>query len=246
MLRSLQQMLRYHVRATDGDVGTVQDFLLDEDEWKVRYVVIDTAEWLFGRRVLLSPDSVKDVDWVEKRFDFSVTKEKIESSPTISTDLPISRQKELSMAKHYGWPQYWIPAGPPRPQPGPALSAIPDDPGEVSEDSGNLRSLREILRYGIHAKDGEMGKASDLIADDESWRIRYLVVDTGTWLPGKRVLVSRDWIDGISWAKREIRLDLEKKEVEKSPEYDPNEPVNREYETVLYDYYGRPHYWRKS
>ena len=239
-------MLGYKIRATDGDIGTVHDFLIDDEEWKIRYIAVDTAEWLFGRRVLLPPEAVKTASWADKRLDFSVTKEEVESSPEISDDMPISRRKELEMMEHYGWAPYWTPLGAPGPQPFPPAVAAKKDGGlDSSDESNHLRSLKEILRYSIHAKDGDMGKAVDIIVEDESWTVRYLVVDTKAWLPGKKVLVSKDWITGISWANKEFKLDLTKDEIRGSPAYDPYKPVNREYETVLYDYYGCPHYWRK-
>lgn len=237
----------YKVEATDGDIGSVQDLLISEEDWHVRYVVVDTAHWLLGRRVLLSPDVIANAKRAEKRLEFSVTKEKIESSPDVSSDMPISRKKELSMTKHYGWPSYWIPMGPMRPQPIATTAVVPEEAAEESqEDSSNLRSVKEILKYRIHAEDGEIGKACDIIADDESWEIRYLVVDTGNWLSGRKVLVSKDWVDGISWRDQEFRVGLTKEKIRDSPPYEADDPVNREYEAVLYDYYGRPHYWRKA
>lgn len=240
-------MLSYQVRASDGDIGRVHDFLVDEDEWAVRYIVVDTAQWLFGRQVLLSPDAVGRASWADKRLDFSVTKEKIESSPDISRDMPVSRRKELEMIRHYGWTTYWMPVGALHPQPLQRATASPDEQEqEQGEGSSHLRSQREILSYSIHAKDGDIGKAVDLIVDDESWHVRYLIVDTKVWLPGRKVLISNDRIVDISWAEKELRVDLTKDEVRGSPTYDPYKPINREYETVLYDYYGCPHYWRKK
>ena len=73
--------------------------------------------------------------------------------------------------------------------------------------------------------------------------MRYLVVDTRNWLPGRKVLVSPDWVDAVDWSERKVHVGLTKEGVENSPEFDPNAPVNRRYEEMLYDYYGRPKYW---
>jgi hypothetical protein len=97
--------------------------------------------------------------------------------------------------------------------------------------------------YHIEARDGSIGHVEDFIIDDDRWEIMYLVVDTKNWLPGRRVLVSRLWIDEVSWLGSKVTVDLTKEVIEKSPEFDPSAPVNREYEEVLYDYYGRPKYW---
>jgi hypothetical protein len=91
--------------------------------------------------------------------------------------------------------------------------------------------------------DGQMGHIEDLIVDDETWTIRYLVVDTVNWWPGKKVILAPDWVLGISWDTRQVRFDLTKATLRGGPKFDPSKPINREYEMVLYDYYGRPHYW---
>ena len=85
----------------------------------------------------------------------------------------------------------------------------------------------------------------DFIVEDDLWIIHYLVVDTGNWLPGKKVLVSPTWIEEVNWAERQVSLDLATDTIQNSPEFDPSVPVNREYEVRLYDYYGRPHYWAR-
>ncbi|MEJ2023797.1 MAG: PRC-barrel domain containing protein [Deltaproteobacteria bacterium] len=102
---------------------------------------------------------------------------------------------------------------------------------------------RKVTGYDIEALDGEIGPAEDFIVDDTSWVFRYMVVDTRKWLPGRKVLVSPEWIDTIIWAENHVKVDLTVNEVKESPKYDPSRPVNREYEVVLYDYYGRPQYW---
>jgi sporulation protein YlmC with PRC-barrel domain len=106
-----------------------------------------------------------------------------------------------------------------------------------------LRSLEEVKGYHIQATDGKIGHVEDFIVDDESWEIRYLVVDTRKWLHGKQVLLSPKWIQEIKWLESNVYVDLSREAVRNSPKYDPFSPVNREYEIRLYDYYGRPKYW---
>ena len=106
-----------------------------------------------------------------------------------------------------------------------------------------LRSLEEVKGYHIQATDGKIGHVEDFIVDDESWEVRYLVVDTRKWLHGKQVLLSPKWIKEINWLESNVHVDLSREAVRNSPQYDPFSPVNREYEIKLYDYYGRPKYW---
>nr|PZN29166.1 MAG: hypothetical protein DIU80_09670 [Chloroflexota bacterium] len=101
-------------------------------------------------------------------------------------------------------------------------------------------------RYAIQALDGDIGHVEDFILDDESWALRYMVVDTRNWWPGKRVLVSPRWIESVSWDDRAVYVDLTKEQVKSGPEYDPERMLNREDEERLYRHYGRPAYWESE
>ena len=108
----------------------------------------------------------------------------------------------------------------------------------------HLRSAREVAGYHIQASDGSIGHVEDFIVDDATWDLCYLVVDTGNWLPGRKVLISPQWVvEPISWIESTVNVVLTREQVKESPVFDPTAPVNREYETRLYDYYGRPTYW---
>jgi hypothetical protein len=107
-----------------------------------------------------------------------------------------------------------------------------------------LRSLKDLEGYKNEATDGAIGRVDDLIGDDATWVVRYLVVATHKWWPGRKVLIAPPWLVGpISWSERKVKIILTRESIRNSPEYDPAAPVNRDYETKLYDYYGRPSYW---
>lgn len=251
MLRCMNEIKGYGIQATDGSLGSADDFYFDDKSWIVRYVVVDTGKWLPGRRVLISPVSIESADWTDRRLHISIPRERVKDSPGIEKDKPVSRQEEARIARHYAWPIYW--SHPTMGIPGASAVATPSAIAEaereenrhiVRHDDPNLRSAREVEGYHIHARDGEIGHVQDFIVDDESWIIRYLVVDTRNWLPGRKVLVSPRWIERISWGERQVAVDLKRDEVKNSPPYDPTAPINPEYEVRLYDYYGRPAYWR--
>jgi hypothetical protein len=111
----------------------------------------------------------------------------------------------------------------------------------------HLRSSKEVLGYRIQASDGEVGSLENLIVDDESWNIRYLVINIGVRslpsLPGKKVLVAPAWIEAVAWEAKTVHVGLRRDTIQDSPSFDPGAPVNREYEVRLYDYHGRPKYW---
>lgn len=263
MLRRLGDLHGFTIGATDGDIGRVVDFYFDDESWTIRHVVVDTGSWLEGRRVLLSPMSLRGVDWDGSRIAANLTKGHVENSPSFGTDRPISRQQEMDLHGYYRVPYYW--SGPYRwgawgspsayaeafstafAAPGtPAAAAREGGAGERAEGDPRLRSSGTVTGYYIQARDGDIGHVEDFLVDDQDWAIRYMVVDTRNWLPGKKVLVSPDWIERISWGDSAVYVSVLREQIEHSPEYDPARPIERTYETRLYDYYGRPRYWERD
>jgi hypothetical protein len=152
---------------------------------------------------------------------------------------------EIKLYKHYNWEPYWIATPPGVLATAPPIPVEPEENGTAEEDlDSHLRSVKEVKGYHIQALDGEIGHVEDFVTDDENWVLRYMVVDTKNWLPGKMVLVHPDWITKVSWEDSKVFVDLSRETIKDSPEFDPAAPVNRAYEERLYDYYGRPKYWR--
>jgi len=240
MLRSAKSLRDYHIHATDGNIGRVKDFLFDGQAWVIRYVVVDTSEWLPGKKVLLIPDALGAPSTEGEILPVALTRDDVENSPDVEADKPVSRQHEVDLFEYYGWSPYW---GTGREGPTPHAARTQEATAVATPGSSDLRSMREVAGYAIHATDGHIGHVEDFIIDDESWVIRYIAVDTRNWLPGRRVIISPDWVSHIDWQSRSVSIEHSKDEVRHSPPYDPSQPVNRQYEVHLYDYYGRPKYW---
>ncbi len=243
MLRSVKDLQGYKILATDGEIGRVHEFYFDDENWVIRYMILDTGKWLPGRRVLVSPVALGQPDWSSKLLPVVLSREQIENSPPISEDEPVSRQHEIDLIKYYDWPTYW-PVSPIGAPPEGVMGSASDEM-ETEEEKGDphLRSTREVSGYHIEASDGEIGHVEDFIVDDDNWIIRYLVIDTRNILPGKKVIISPQWVKKVNWEESHVQILLSQESVKQSPEYDPSQPVNREYEENLYDYYGRPRYW---
>jgi hypothetical protein len=250
MLRSLKDFERYTVSATDGDIGNVVNFLLDDEHWIVRYLVVQAGGPLFlnGRRVLISPISFRQADESTEHFHLALTMDKVKSSPSIDADKPVSRQHERGYYRHYGYPYYWDYSGLWGVGAYPGLLAAgswSDDPSEPVDEpvDVHLRSALELRGYHIKGSDAAIGHVEDFIVDDESWEIRYLVIDTSNWWVGKKVLVAPHWASHISWSARQVHVDLSRQTIKKSPEWNASVAIDRQYEVNLYDYYGRRVYW---
>jgi hypothetical protein len=251
MLRSVKEIDDYTLLATDGEIGRCQDFLFDDRSWVVRYMVAKTAKWLPGRKVIVSPVFLDQPDWDERRFPVRLTKQQIEEGPSLDEHAPVSRQYEISYHEYYAMPFYWVgndlwgaypdPSGVVHPVAGEAEPAGAPEQPPPEEDY--LRSTDEVRGYHIATSDGELGHVEDFLIDDLSWALRYVVVDTRNWLPGRKVLIAPAWIESVNWFDEKIHTPLDSESIRNSPPFDPSQPVDRRYESVLYDYYGRPHYW---
>ena len=246
MLRSIKSYEGHLVQGTDGDIGSVTDFFFDDTEWAVRYMIVDTGKWIPGRKVLISPLALQRQTNVPASFSVPVTKEVVENSPPFDGDQAISRQYETELANYYGWPAYWeafkLSAAS---AVGRRSDVLPENVKRLNlERKGvsNLWSANEVIGYFIEATDGEIGHVEDFVLEDETWAVRYLVIDTRNWLPGRKVLIIPQLTEGISWTEARVRIDLPRETIKESPEFDPNAPINRQYEVRLYDYYGRPAY----
>ncbi len=224
MLGSLTSLFGYVIRATDGDIGNVNDFLFEDDTWVLKYLVVKTGAWLHGRRVLITPAALGQPDWSSHSLPVKLTRIEVQNSPDINADMPVSLQQLTLLHEYYGWPAYaagtgfaYIPMAPPQftEQEKEQLAAI-----EKASDP-HLRSARQVTGYRMQAIDGGIGHVDDFIVNSASWVISSLVVDTGKWLTGKKVLISPQAISAISWGERRVHVDLTTDAIKNSPEYDP-------------------------
>lgn len=242
MLRSSKSLMGCILHAIDGEIGKSNDFLFDDENFKIRYLVANTSKWLPSRKVLISPRSIKNqIEEHDTLLPVNLTKEKIKNSPDLSLHEPVSRQHEAEYLSYYDFPFYWESHIINELSKDSQVSGIPTK--QHHQDNIHLRSIDEIIGYRIEAKDGQIGHVEDFIIDDKNWKIRYLVVDTRDWLPGKNVLLIRSQIKSICWSTHHVLVNITKDQVKSSPAYDPFKPVNRDKEKHLYDYYGRPYYW---
>ena len=236
MLDKARTLVGYKLQSLDGEIGTVKDFYFDDHYWTIRYLVADTGEWLVSRQVLISPHSLAGVDSDQGSIAVKLTKDQIEHSPSLNRDKPVSRQFERAYFGFYGLPVYFgfepdrIKAG---------------NSAQTRKKRGDpdLRSTHDVSGHHVEASDGEIGHVDDFIIDDETWAIRYLIVDTKDWLPGKKVLISPKWIERVSWSEKQVVVALTREAIQQAPEYTDSPPLTRDQEIALHRHYNRPGYW---
>jgi len=263
MLRSMQDLTQYAIGASDGPVGKVKDVFFDDEAWVIRYLVVETGSWLESRKVLISPMSIRQPDWIGKLLPVAITRAQVANSPDVDTDKPVSRQHEIDYLGYYGYPYYWggeglwgegmspygllppdlgIGAGRAERRRGEEAAARAQREHERNDDP-HLRSGLVVIAYHVHASDGEIGHVSDLLVDEATWAIRYLVVDTSNWWFGHKVLIAPPWISGVHWPDQSVSVALTREAVKNAPAYESTAELNRQREETLYAHYGRSGYW---
>ncbi|NLG72890.1 MAG: hypothetical protein GX495_12735 [Chloroflexi bacterium] len=223
MLKRLKELQGYVLQAVDGPVGAVSAFYIDERDWAVRFLAVDTGDWLEGRRVFIALDDLGQPD-----HDSRV--------------IPVNRRRD-ELSKQ---------APPGEASSGAIgvenLTAIPllelgDQIGEdLTGEDANPRAVissSELTSYRIEARDGDIGRIDDFIVEDSAWNVLYLVVDTGGWTSSRQVVVSPSWITEIDQEDAEVEIDLKKETIANSPALDPDTPIDQNFETRIYDHYRK-------
>src|SRR6201998_2674905 len=247
-LRRTKDLWGYTIAATDADIGRVHDFYFDDENWAIRYIVVETGVILSGRKVLISPIALRNRAWGPLHIWVNLTSNQVQGSPSIDLHKPISRQHEIEHHDHYGWPYYWPGKGVWGAWSHPAaLAKTPPSRKKTGAKAFStdvhLRSVREVTGYHVSAIGGQIGHVEDFLFDDKSWEIRYVIIDTRNVWAGKRVLIRPQWIKRVSWKYRKIYVNLSRERIQKSPRWDPSQPFSRKYELQLHKHYDYAPYW---
>ncbi len=196
MLRSAARMIGYRVSALDGEIGRCEDFLFDESQWRVRYLIVKTTAWLSGRCILVSPLELRKADWTSRRLVLEGSRECL---------------RNRTSAGSYA-----------------AERASEPDSSESGAGSGPrqmLRAIKPLLGYGLQAEDRSVGLVEDLLVDDDTWSLPYLVVDSENWLEGRKMLVPGLWVSEIDRQLERAKVARPSSEIETSPNFDPTAPA---------------------
>ncbi|HSH93854.1 MAG TPA: PRC-barrel domain-containing protein [Roseimicrobium sp.] len=231
MLQDIKDLYGHALAASDGHIGHVKDFYFDDQDWAIRYLVVDTGTWLINQRVLLSPHSFGRWDRDSKTLHVHLTRAQIENSPSIETHQPVSLQYEEDYHRYYGWPGYWegdamwgmsgfpVMPGAPLVIPPMPLEPEPQPQHKRPKADRHLRSTKDVTGYHIQAADGALGSVSSFMVDDKSWAVAELVVTTGHWFSGKEILVSSDEVERISHEDSKVFVKLTMADIRQKAEH---------------------------
>ena len=231
------------VEAGDGHIGAVKDFLFDDQSWKVRWMVVDTGHWLPGRQVLIHPSAIAPLDLtlLAKRVlpmmsmgdtlvvSVQLTKQQIEASPEAREDEPVTKQMETDLYKSLIFSEA-------------AARQAADAESHRADGDPHLQSVASVNGYHVHATDGDLGHVENFLADDANWDIRYLVIATRNWWPGKHVQLAPFAVMEIDWSEHRINVNVTRDQVKSGPAWDPLAMVDQVGEQQLHRHFGWPGY----
>ena len=201
MLHKVGSIRGTDVHATDGYIGRVEEFYFDDAQWTIRYLAVNTNSWLQRRHpVLISPAAVAS-DWGRAGFNLTLTREQVRNSPEIDLTRVPSREEEIGVLGHFGHPLYWKANG-------------------QNGSTPNLCATKDLIGDHIQARDGEIGHIDDVLIDEASWRVDYLVVDTSNWIGGKWVAIVPQVLRSIDWEAGTVEVSITRDAVKQSPPMD--------------------------
>ncbi|MBD3232285.1 MAG: hypothetical protein GF315_01030 [candidate division Zixibacteria bacterium] len=224
MFKHTNKILDKSVKAIDGNIGFIRELYFDINDLILRYLLVDMENWLTDRKILITPESFRSINWDQGEITINLKRADIENSPIIRLDEPVTRAHEKQLREFYKFPFYW------------------SSQDEV-ETGSYLISEEEFRMVDVQLIDGKLGKVQDVIVDDDTWKIKFIIVDADAIEVGRRTPIPSDWLDRIDHEANTVYVDLKMENVETAPQFPVEEYEDERNIKALYDYYSRPRYW---
>ena len=232
------------LRTREGTEGSVDDIYFDDRDWTVRYVVADVGGFLFGHKALLGTDVIGRPDLERGEWPVDADKEDIENAPRPEANPPVSEQESRRL--------YWGDEPYPPLILGPSGAAYTpfmaeyqlgqmhrDAAGERKRGDPHLRSMEAVRSYSILAEgETRIGSVKDFLVNPLDWHLRYIVADTGDWLPGRKVVLPVESIKTMRWETGEMHMDLTRHQIESSPEPEDISGLKETEDESLFRHFG--------
>ena len=226
MLRSIKESYGHKLDALDGEIGRVKSFYFDEQDWVVRYMIVETGTWLTSRKVLISPIALSSAVLKGGISKVNLTRKQIEDSPSLDWHKPVSRRFEEEYFRYYGWPCYWQGGGlwgtSDFPILEPVSKLLPGESAMVSDPQSDRADVRlwstlAVNGYNIQASDPSVGHVCDFMFDTRSWAIGQLVVKPGHRVSGKEMMIPTSAVRRIGYEESTMFINLTGQAAEQSP-----------------------------
>lgn len=185
------------IRATDGDVGKLKDLYFDDESFKVRFALVETGGILSRKWALISPQAFGAFEPQTKRLPINLSKSKIEKSPDVSDINTLRNEDQKAVCDYFGWATNWY------------------------GRKGDLRVLQKLLQCKVLAEDEKVGGLDDVILDLNVWSVQSLVLNAGSWLSGKKILVPTQKVKSFTVEDNIVSIDMTRDRIEEAPDYNP-------------------------
>lgn len=244
MLQKIESIIGLSIGATDGEIGKVKDIYFDDETWDVRYLVVETGTWLFGRKVLISPVAIQPSDWSSETLPVNLTQEQIKNSPDIDTERPVSKEQESDLYNYYSWPAYggagmgYMTTGMVGGVIAPGANIDDKTPEETHQEDNHLRSIKNIADFQVYTQDGLAGDIDDFFIDNESWNINHLIIKTGDWYSNKKIVLSTKKAGQINWKSADLHISIGTEALVNNPVMEDGQTLNANYERSLDDFHS--------
>jgi uncharacterized protein YrrD len=251
MKTSFNEFSEFAVHARDGEIGRIKDFYFDDVSWRLRYLVVDTRKWLGGRLALLSPQAVESLNLTRRELRLTLDRAQVEAAPALDEHVPLNRQSLTDLDLHYGWNHYWITGGPlslnfQTINYGPiGETEVPEDVRVMLEarrarGDDTLVSVKDLLGWHVESVDDDRaGTVRDAIVNYMNWTVPYLVIDTGHWIPGRKVILPSSFVETFDLDRRAIAVRVSAESIATAPEFDLDRLDERCERTLVDHYFDR-------
>jgi uncharacterized protein YrrD len=210
MLSTVKELLDCSIHATDGNAGRVEDVLFDDRAWMVRYLVVDTGNWLTSRPLLIPAAALLKMDRTAREVDVNMSREQVMQCRGLETDMPVWRQMAQKYWDVSSWPVLWFEG---------FWTPVVTLNGKGPAGDPHLRSASKVIGYHMRAQGGEVGHVVDFLFDDDVWCLRDFVAETGHWHHARKVLVPPHLVQEVSWPMSTVFVDLPRDRVSDLPDF---------------------------
>ena len=212
---AFHELRRARIEAADGRIGAIKDIYFDDHCWTVRYLVVDTSKWLFGRKVLIASEAITRINRHAGSIHLNLTREQIRYSPSWDSEPPVSRQYETALKHYYGWGAFTVPTSPvlgaplmagtpyfppPHKDPGPRLTEA------LEKYDERLRSMNEVCGYIVEAADAPIGKVRDFMLRFNGARVASMLVHRMDGGAADALVLPISAVAMIDWSTAKVKL----------------------------------------
>jgi sporulation protein YlmC with PRC-barrel domain len=228
MFQAISELEEYEVKSIDGTIGKLDNFLFDDIEMAIKYLVVNTKMEVPNNNVLVSISAVEEIEKEKELIRLKLIKSDIKNNPNMNSIEFLSHKKKKDYVKYLKSPvnnrQIRTKNGSSKKCGKKSLPIIKtvEIPTTTDEKTltSELQSTNELIGYDIKVKDGNIGQLEDLMVTPDTWTINYIVVGSNKWFGDEKVLISPNSIKEINWNNNFIYIDLLSNTIINSPKLD--------------------------